>query len=570
MIDPLGFGHLQTMTCFRALACSWLALALVGCADPTDDSGDEAGDGNDTGEVDPPLDDAALRCAATLAPELAAVGPTIGSIGVGPCGHAAYHDDQGQGWLIGPDGTRDEFVHASNRVAFAPTGDMLAWQPDESGPLLLRDLLAGESAGSERTIADAGTIDAFGFVPSFADPSARGAWLWSCEQGVLSRSDASSNELVAESVVCARVAASTGSPRLAYADLEGRVWIADLDAGTLVASDDLDWVGYDGSDRDDSLWIDHDGEVVQHLAIEWQGDPDADSEWPVELWSRVLDREGAVIFDEPEDMALRQAPRRGAPVFVLRQGVVRRLDAGAPSSVGGGLESAALAGSGELFYSSTESDSDTDEILALELDVALPPTAIGQFETHTSMLPSRGAAALSLTHHSEVCIVDALGECERILIALRRWDREAGLAPHELLSTTPWTVVATLDQGDTLAVGAPVEAEGPIYTGEEPTARVLWLDPEGEIQSELPAANGNLAVRQSFWLDDDRVLFEYQSESGQGALMLAEAGQAGFVSLAPEADVALLQTWIDARAERVVFVAEQAGATTLWFGALPQ
>jgi hypothetical protein len=52
--------------------------------------------------------------------------------------------------------------------------------------------------------------------------------------------------------------------------------------------------------------------------------------------------------------------------------------------------------------------------------------------------------------------------------------------------------------------------------------------------------------------------------------MLARTDTAGFISVAPEVDVALLQAWIDARAERAVFVAEQDGAGTLWFGALPE
>jgi len=65
------------------------------------------------------------------------------------------------------------------------------------------------------------------------------------------------------------------------------------------------------------------------------------------------------------------------------------------------------------------------------------------------------------------------------------------------------------------------------------------------------------------------VLFEYQSELGKGELMLARSGSAGFSSLAPEVDVALLQALVDARAERVAFVAE-GSPSTLWFGALPQ
>lgn len=547
------------MTFARALACSWLALALLACADPDDGADDDAGD--DIGEIDtPPESEAALRCAVASAPELAAISGTVGTVELGPCGHVTYHDDQSQGWLIEPDGTRSEFDHAANRVEFAPTGDLLAWETNLDGGLMLRDLLGGD----ERMVLDGGAADRFGFVPSFVDPQARGAWLWSCEQGVLEHHDPSASRVLAESVACGSVVASTGTPRLAFADQAGRVWLADLDANTQVGSVDLDYRGGDGGERDDSLWIDHDGEVVLHVAIEWQGDPDVDSSWPVELWSRVLDREGETILDEPT-LTLRQAPRRGAPVFVLQQGTIRRLDAGAPSSVGSGLESAELAGSGELFYST-----DADAVLAVELDLELPLTTIAEFTTPVELQPSSTAAMLGVEHHSEICILDDQGECDRILAALRLWDREAGLAPRVLLSSSPWNLEATLDDGSMLVIGAPVEAEGPTYEGEQPAPRVLWLDREGAIQAELPAGNGSLAIRQTFELTNDRVVFEYQAESGQGALMLARTSAPGFLSLAPDVDVALLQTWIDARAERAVFVAEQDGVNTLWFGALPE
>jgi hypothetical protein len=541
----------------RSLASSWLALALLGCADSgTDpDAGDDVGDGD--GDVQLPEHDAELRCPAGGAPQLAAIDSMQGLIALGPCGHLAYHDAEGQGWRIEPDGTRTEFEHVAHRVGFAPTGDLLAWDRAPEGGLMIRDLLGG----SERLLVPEDSHADFGFVPSFGEPT-RGAWLWTCTAGLLERHDVGASEAVASDVVCGSVTGSTGSPRLTFADIEGRVWLADLDEATLVGSDDHDHAGFDGSSRDDTLWIDHDGEVVLHAAIEWQGDDDSDSDWPVPLWSRVIDREGGVILDEPT-MVMHQAPRRGAPVFVLQQGEIRRLDAGAPSSVAGGLEAATLAGSGELFWEHVSGD-----VLAVELDLEQALIEVGQFTTPVELRPSQEATMLAVEHHSDICILDDLGECDRILLALRLWDREAGLDPRVLLSSSPWNLEATMDDGSMLVVGAPVEAEGPTYDGEQPSPRVLWLDRQGEIRGELPAANGDLAVRQTIRLGDERVLFEYQGESGQGELMVAKAG-AGFVSLVPDVDVALLQAWVDGRGERVAFVAEANGGYTLWFGALP-
>lgn len=535
----------------RARVLVWILAVASGCADSA------ASDGG--GELlEPVLDpDAELRCAAAVAPTLSAVGPILGGVTLGPCGHLAYHDDQGQGFLIEPDGVRNELEHGGHVVEFAPTGDMMAWERDLDGGLRLRDLLAG----SERTIQDSGSSDAFAFVPSFADPD-RGAWLWSCEQGVLERHDLETSATVAESVVCASVVGSSGSPRLGFADDEGRVWLADLDTDVLVGSDDLEFVGHDGSKRDDTLWIDHDGELIVHVAIEWQGDVDIDSEWPVELWARVLDRAGETVLDASSGLAPRQARRRGAPVFVFQQGEIVRFDAGAPSSVDVALDSAELAESGELFVTTQ-----TDEVLVVESTVGEPLTSVGEFGTPVELTPSRSGSNLAIEHQSEICIVDEQGACNRILMALRAWSRESGLAAVELLSSSPWNLEATLDDGSMLVVGAPVEAAGPTYTGEQPPPRVLLLDRDGAIQAELPAGNGDLAIRQTFTLAEDRVLFEYQGESGIGALVLAQPGGA-FESLIAGVDVALLQSWVDARAQRVAFVGEQAGGGTLYYGGL--
>jgi hypothetical protein len=541
------------------------ALALSACADA------EATDGGDE-LPSPPEQDAELRCPATTAPPLTAVGPVLGSVELGPCGHLAYQDDQGQGWLIDPDATREQLDYDSHGVEFAPTGDLLAWLSDSDGSLKLRDLLGG----SERLVsADA---DRFGFVPSFAgrapgsgrgrsaetsfaDP-ARGAWLWSCEQGRLERHDLAGSELVAESVLCASVVASSGSARLGFADSDGRVWLADLDEDALVGSDDLEFEGHEPEGRDDALWIDHDGVVLIHHAIEWQTEPDSDASFAIELWARVIDRHGEVILDPGAGLTARQSPRRGAPVFVFRQGEVLRFDAGDPSTVDVDPEFGELAESGELFFTTA-----TDTVLALERSAEQPPLTIGSFHVPVELEASPDAAALAIEHQSQICIVDEQGDCGRVLMALRVWTREAGLDPRERFSSFPWEVAATLDDGSMLVVGAPVEAEGSTYEGEQPTPRALLLDLDGEIQAELPAGNGDLAIRQSFTIADDRVLFEYQGESGIGELVLAGV-DIGFVSLVAGVDVALLRSWVNTRADRVAFVSEQAGADTLWYGGL--
>jgi hypothetical protein len=538
----------------RVLVCL-LALASSGCADSDATEGGEGGE--DGGIVDPvPDHDAELRCAAAVAPELAVVGPILGGVVLGPCGHLAYHDDQDQGYLIEPDGVRGELDFASHVLEFAPTGDLLAWEHDLDGGLRLRDLVAG----IERVIHEEGSIHRFAFVPSFADPT-RGAWLWTCELGMLERHDITGSELVAESVVCGSVVGSSGSPRLGFADLESRVWLVDLDTGALVGSEGQEFAGHDGGKRDDTLWVDHDGELIVHVAIEWQGDDDIDSEWPVELWSRVLDRHGESVLEATTGLAPRQTPRRGAPVFMLYQDELVRFDAGAPSSVDVAIASAELSESGELF-----SITPSDEVLVVESSVGEPLTSIGEFVTPVELQPSPGGNNLALEHQSEICIVDEQGDCNRILMALRAWSRESGLAPTELLSSSPWNLEATLDDGSMLVVGSPVQADGPTYMGEQPPARVLLLDRDGAIQAELPADNGDLAIRQTFTLADDRVLFEYRYGSGIGELMVAETGQP-FVTLVVGAGVALLQSWVDARAQRVAFVG-QAGGNLLWYGAL--
>lgn len=540
----------------RALPLA-LVLGSLACGEAGSTSDDEGGEG---GEVALPDGDAALRCPASgEAPPLASLGAIIGDAVLGPCGHAAYHDDQGGGWLVAPDGTRTALEHEVWRLQFAPSGELLVFERDASA-LVIRELLAG----SERVVASGGSMDAFGFVPSFVAPEQRGSWLWSCEQGSLVRHDAATSELVASEVVCGSVVGSSGSPRLAFADLEGRVHRLDLDSGVSLASEDLDWVGQDGSKRDDSLWIDHDGELIVHAAIEWMGDPDVDSEWPIDLWARVIDGEGEIVLERASGVAARQAARRGAPLFILDDGTIVRFDAGAPSSVDVELDAAELADSGELFVEST-----TGTLVVLERD-ELEPLALAQFDTPIGMQPSSHADALSLAHQTDICILDALAECDRIVIAVRGWQR--GVAePSAVLvhSSSPVQLEATLDDGTMLIVAAPVTVEGNVYAGELPPPSLLWIDAAGGVLAERSAPSGDLAIRQTFVLPGDRVLAEFQGESGQGELLLARAGTGGFVSLAPEQDVALLRAWVAPDAERVAFVSESHAGTELWFGALP-
>lgn len=525
-------------------------LLASACADSTADGGDEQGD--ELPSV--PDHDLELRCPATGELELHSLGPVRGSARIGPCGHVVYQDDQDQGWLVAPDGSRSELAHG--QIGFAPTGDLLAWSPALDGGLRLRELLGG----SERELVASGTVDRFGFVPSFVAPE-RSAWLWTCEQGLLERHDLVTSELVAEAVVCGSVIGSSGSPRLAYADRDGGVWLADLDADRQIATDDLDFAGHDGSARDDQLWIDHDGQLLTHVAIEWRGDDDTDSEWPVDLWARVLDGRGELVLDNPDSLAWRQAPRRGSPVFVFDDGQVLRFDAGAPSSVAAGLAFSQLAGSGSLFFA-TEGG-------ALQLAERSPDASlitIGQLDTPTEIAPSQTGDLAAIEHHSDTCIVDEQGQCDRIVFSLRRWTKAGGLDPQVLHSATPWQLLAMLDDGRMLVTGAPVEIDGPTYDGEQPQPRVLVLAADGEIDAEWPASNGLLAVRQVFVLGPDRVLFELHDESGHGSLELV--GPSSQVTLG-DLDVVLLEAWVDARGERVAFVSEDAGERSLNYGSIP-
>src|SRR5690606_15970905 len=141
------------------------------------------------------------------------------------------------------------------------------------------------------------------------------------------------------------------------------------------------------------------------------------------------------------------------------------------------------------------------------LEIAEPSstelTSIGQLDTPVEIRPSRSGNAAAIEHHSDTCIIDAQGECDRIVLALRRWTRDAGLDDMVLYSTTPWELLATLDDGRMLVIGAPVEIDGPTYAGEQPEPRVLLLAADGEIEREWPASKGGLSVRQAFVLGPD-------------------------------------------------------------------
>ena len=252
----------------------------------------------------------------------------------------------------------------------------------------------------------------------------------------------------------------------------------------------------------------------------------------------------------------------GAPVFVFDHGAVMRFDAGAPSSVASGLNRTELAESGELIYATQ-----TDELYVAERSVEAPITSIGKLDVPVEIQASRSGTVVAIEHHTDICIVDEQGDCDRIMLALRRWTRASGFDEHVLYSTSPWELLATLDDGRMLVIGAPVEVDGPTYAGEQPEPRVLLLSETGEIEAELPAPHGSLAVRQVFVLAADRVMFEYQGETGIGALTVA-GGHFGFIGLG-NTDVALLQAWVDARGQRYAYGGEQGEYNTLNYGSPP-
>jgi hypothetical protein len=540
----------------RAPLLTALVLVATACADSITTAD---GEGVDDPLPTLPENDAELRCPATAADVYEYFVPIVGAVAMGPCGHAAYHDDQGNGWLIAPDASRTEFEYEANSIEYAPTGDLIAWAPTLDGGVRLRDLLGG----SERELVESGTVDEFGFVPSFSEPD-RSAWLWTCEQGVLERHDLLGSTVVAESVACGSVAGSSGSPRLVYADQDGRVWLADLDGGVQIGGDDLEFVGSDSSSkRDDTLWIDHDGELLVHVAIEWQGDDDIDSEWPVELWARALDRRGQTVFETTDGgFAWQQASRRGAPVFVFHDGELWRFDAGASSSVASGLSRAELAASGELFFAT-----ETDELFVAEHSADAPLGSLGQLDVPVELRASRNGTVVAIEHQSDICIVDAQGECEQILLALRRWTRDSGLDDHVLYSTSPWELLATLDDGSMLVIGAPVEVDGPTYDGEQPQPRVMLLSSQGEIEADHPAHHGAQSVRQTFVLAADRLLFESRNEWDSTSLTIAGDDSFPFLGVGNQTIVPM-QVWVDARGSRFAYASEHVDTSALNYGTL--
>jgi hypothetical protein len=173
---------------------------------------------------------------------------------------------------------------------------------------------------------------------------------------------------------------------------------------------------------------------------------------------------------------------------------------------------------------------------------------------------------VAIEHHSDVCILDDLGECNRIVLALRRWTRASGLDDWALYSTTPWELLATLDDGRMLVIGSPVEIDGPTYTGEQPEPRVLLLSEAGEIQAELPALHGGLTVRQVFVLAADRVLFHHRNEWDYGSMLVA--GVLGIVGMGNQ-NVVSMKAWVDGRGTRVAFVVENSSGHRLNYGVPP-
>lgn len=467
---------------------------------------------------------------------------------VGACGHLVYRLDD-QMWLHPPGGEAEAIEAVYGAVRFAPTGHLLAFERGDD-QLELRDLRAGTSVLLPG-------VASFGFAP--APDADHGADLWTCADEILELAGPEASAEIAEGVDCASVVASSGSPRLAYADTAGRLWLADLEDPMAWGTDDSEYLSgradEQGRDRDDRLWIDHDGRLMVHDLFYWEpfepGEGDADIE--VAIGTRVLFA-GELVDSWDELHGHSQAPVRGAPTIVRGGGLLR-------AYVGAEVEEHA----GE--FSGLAAD-ELGRVYSREGEAVVRITGAGELETLVSapglfdLRPSPSGAAIGLRVFTDDCLLDAQGECDRTLSSPRIWREGEGLLAAELPGL--WTLLATTDAGYMVVQGRALAA-GPTPEPMPPESLVL-LDPELDIVASWPVA-GYGFTRQTLELDDGRLILELHDDTAGGLLLVDPEAES--LELVPgSVGVDHNQAWLDASGRQLSFLTRSVPDAGLFAGVL--
>ncbi|MCA9701232.1 MAG: hypothetical protein KC431_27165, partial [Myxococcales bacterium] len=349
-------------------------------------------------------------------------------------------------------------------------------------------------------------------------------------------------------VVCSSVVGSSGSPRLAYANEEGQVWIADLEQlqTWLTEDDEFFWSESDPQARQrwDELWIDHDGVFTVHDLIYEDMPPDVDSTWMVGIGTHLL--YGATLLRDYADPHGRvQAPMRHAPL-ILR----------------GGGELSAFAGS--LFndypgiYRDLVTDSagrslmiDDDKGWLLRLSQTGEVLETLMSVEAFSMVAAPGGEWAAVQTRADGCLLDGLGECQWTLSAIERWyENESDEGGGGIgMPVGHFELLTVNDAGDVLALGHEFEA-GPTPDPLPPDELLLYSDDLTPIASW--PTQGYSFVRTRLTLADGRMLIELHDE-GVGYLLLADPDAGTIAPVPGSANVEHNGVWLSADQRVLVF-----------------
>lgn len=492
--------------------------------------------------------DARAYCADVDAGPLVALASSVEGVVAGACGHLIY-DADGQGYLYSP-GSGPEAIDAGPRSGvFAPTGNLAAWRHADGG-LALRELLTGE----QHELAEAQT---FGFVP--APDAAHGADLWTCVDETLELAGPEDAALVAEGVDCDSVGGSTGSPRVVFADLDGKVHIADLETLELAQLDGLDYANGPevAGERDDELWIDHDGLVVVHRSSRWLGSPGSDNESKDLLGVEVVAITGEFASwaeDAPMFPAV-QAAVRSAPV------VLRAFDS--VTAIADGARHDRAGASPELEFDrlgrGVSIDEDAGELWRVGDDGAFELLASNVTPIQHQVAP--GGEWIAIEHYPcEDPHDDENGPvepCETSSGTLMLWHEGEGLRAPELAGFW-WQLLGVNDVGELVVWGVPTADPADDH-------QLLLLDAEFQTLGSYPVIDGYPTVAAV--LDDGRfVLDMWGTEDNR--VLIADAAQ-GITPVASSEGVVSRSVWVDATQDKLAFLAVETEGLALYAGSLP-
>jgi hypothetical protein len=354
-----------------------------------------------------------------------------------------------------------------------------------------------------------------------------------------------------------------------FADQTGRVAFADLEALEVWDTPDHEYNGgLANADRDDQLWIDHDGLVIVHDLIEWQmpgGEGEGDADFEVGIGTRVLaNAESIASWDAGWSGTHLQAPARGAPITLSGQSaiaaIVAIMAAGERHDHSGAFIRRRTDASGRTVML----DDDADALVRLAPDGASLEQLADQVDAASLQVAPNGEW-IALEIRIDECLLDAQSECEWLLTKLALWHEGEALRPAAFVGLRLEPLAVTND-GHVLALGVDVSA-GPT-PDPLPAQQLLWLDADLEILAAVSIENLGF-VRELFTLDDGRLVIELHA-NGEGTLLIADP-ESGTLAPVPESlDVDHHQVWVGATQETLAFVHfDSEGSRRLIAGALP-